>query len=120
MSSGNPFRLATNNEPGNILKRKIKMKKTILAVLILASSSVFAALPPLAQSNREIQAILQSPETYRLLGGADPIDQIIRSENGYLLITRKTELLVDISYLHTGKIGPAEFELHFHSPVAAE
>ena len=85
--------------------------------LLLASQTAFAALPPLAQSSREIQKILESKETYKLLGGAEPLDQIVRTENGYLLITAHKELLVDIRYERTGKIGPAQFELFFHTPV---
>lgn len=92
------------------------MTKTMLAILLASSSMAFAALPPLAQSEREIKAILDSHETYQLLGGAEPIDQIVRTENGYLLITAHKELLVDIHYL-PAKIGPAEFELSFHPPV---
>ncbi len=90
------------------------------AFLLLFGNMAFAALPPLAQSNREIQAILAAPETYYLLGGAERIDQIIRCEKGYLLLTKSKELLVDICYIHTGKIGPAEFELKFHEPVEAD
>lgn len=93
------------------------MTKTMLAILLASSSVAFAALPPLAQSEREIKAILDSQEAYKLLGGAEPIDQIVRTENGYLLITAHKELLVDVHYLPAKKIGPAEFELSFHSPV---
>ena len=94
------------------------MMKTILTMLLLTSGSmVFAALPPLAQSEREIQAILSSRESYDLLGGANPIEQIIRMENGYLIITARKEMKVDVIYVNTGKIGPAEFKLQFHPPV---
>lgn len=96
------------------------MMKTLITAFLFTGTAAFAALPPLAQSNREIQAILQSKETYQLLGGAYPIDQIVRCENGYLLITANKELLVDIHYLHTGKVGPAEFELEFHPPVEVD
>jgi hypothetical protein len=93
------------------------IKKGLLLGMLFASQAAFAALPPLAQGNREIQAILQSQETYSLLGGAERIEQIIRTENGYLLITARKELLVEIKYIPTDKIGPAAFELVFHHPV---
>lgn len=90
------------------------------AFLLLFGNMAFAALPPLAQSSREIQAILESPETYKLLGGVERIDQIVRCEKGYLVLTKHKELFIDICYLCTGKIGPAEFELKFHEPVEAD
>jgi hypothetical protein len=93
------------------------MTKTLLAIMLASSSVACAALPPLAQSGREIKAILDSQETYTLLGGEEPIDQIVRTENGYLLITAHKQLLVDIRYLPFKKIGPAEFELGFHPPI---
>jgi hypothetical protein len=92
-------------------------KKTIFGVLLFGTQAVFAALPPLAQSEREIQAILTSQEGYRLLGGADPIEQISRVEKGYLISTRHKELKVDINYVKTDRIGPQEFTLFFHPPV---
>ena len=85
----------------------------IFAFLLLCSTQAYAALPPLAQSSREIQAILESPQTYNLLGGADPIEQIDRTNTGYLIATKNKQLQVDVHYLRNGKIGPAQFELEF-------
>jgi hypothetical protein len=96
------------------------IKKGLLAGMLFVSQAVFAALPPLAQGNREIRAILQSQDTYTLLGGSERIEQIIRTENGYLLITAHKELLVEIQYIPTDQIGPAVFELVFHQPVDSE
>ncbi len=89
----------------------------LTAALLFVTNPMFSALPPLAQSSREIEAILDSPKTYQLLGGAEPIEQIVRTINGYLLITDRKELLVDIHYLPSNKIGPIEFELYFHLPT---
>jgi hypothetical protein len=91
--------------------------RTLLFALLIASSPTYAALPPLAQSAREIKAILEAPETFDLLTGAEPIEQIARTKNGYLLVTKHRELLVDIEYLPMEKMGPAKFKLIFHSPV---
>jgi hypothetical protein len=93
------------------------MRKALLAFVLLASSPISAALPPLAQSSREIKAILESRELYQILGGAEPIEQIARTENGYLVVTAHKELLVDIHYVASNKIGPREFELYFHPAV---
>ena len=88
--------------------------RTVLITLVLSTSAAFAALPPLAQSSREIQAILESPEAYQLLGGAEPINKILRCDNRYIVFTASKELWVDVHYLKNGKIGPAEFKLEFH------
>lgn len=92
-------------------------KTTIFALLLFAAQTAFAALPPLAKSEREIQAILTSQEGYRLLGGADPIEQISRIEKGYLISTRHKEMKVDVNYGKTDKIGPSDFTLYFHQPA---
>ena len=90
------------------------MSKLLIALALATSSTAFAALPPLAQSQREIRAILDAPETYHLLGGAEPIEQIVHTDNSYTVITAHQKLMVDIEYQRSGKIGPAEFKLHFH------
>ena len=92
-------------------------KKAIVAALLLTAQVGFAALPPLAQSQKEIQAILTSQEGYRLLGGADPIDEILRVDKGYMIVTRHKEMKVDVNYAKTDRIGPADFTLYFHPPV---
>lgn len=98
------------------------MKKKILltATALCLTSGAFASLPPLAQSSREIQAILKSAETYRLLGGGEIIQGISRHHNGYLVSTAHKQLFVEVHYVPTGKIGPAEFELVFFDPTLAE
>ena len=93
------------------------MFKTILGVLLLGSQAAFAALPPLSQSGKEIQAIVNSQESYRLLGGADRIEKVSRVEKGYVIATRHKEVKVDVNYVKTDRIGPAEFTLYFHTPV---
>lgn len=81
---------------------------------MFTTTAAFAALPPLAQSSREMQAILESPVAYELLGGGEPIIKILRCQNGYIVFTASKELWVDVHYLKNGKIGPAEFELELH------
>ena len=94
--------------------------KTVLAIMLLASSTVFAVLPPLAQSEREIQAILSSKDGYELLGGQDPIEQILKMPNGYMVITSKKKMQVDVTYMKTKRVGPGEFKLNFHQPEELE
>ena len=95
------------------------LKKCLFATLF-ASSTAFAALPPLAQSVRELEAILQSDQTYSLLGGASPIVEIDRVADGYIVKTNEQEMQVDVVYLPPENIGPARFKLVFHTPVSVE
>ena len=93
------------------------MKKMIL---ILLASTTYAALPPLAQSTREIQAILADSQFYSSLGSAEMIKEIIRTEKGYLVVTQHYSMHVDIKYGGHSEprvIGPARFELEFQKPI---
>lgn len=93
------------------------MKK--LFFVLLASTS-FGLLPPLAQSTKELRALLEDPRLYESLGSAERIKEIVRIENGYLVITENYALQVDITYRkgETKQIGPAQFDFTFcHSPI---
>jgi hypothetical protein len=86
---------------------------------ILLASTTFAALPPLAQSTRELQALLADHRLYESLGSAERIKEILRTEHGYLVLTENYALRVDIQYGggHSKVIGPIHFEFNFHSPA---
>jgi len=92
------------------------MKKLIF---IFLASTAFAALPPLAQSTRELQSLLSDTRFYDALGSAELIKDIIRTEKGYLVLTQNYAMRVDIEYGGGDKkiIGPIHFELKFHQPV---
>ncbi len=94
------------------------MKKLILVFL---ASTTFAVLPPLAQNTRELQAILADPRLYESLGGAELIRELIRTEEGYLILTQNYAMQVEVIYEGRGDqkwVGPAQFHLEFHRPVA--
>ncbi len=92
------------------------MKKLIF---IFLASTTFAALPPLAQSTREMQALLADTRFYDALGSAEQIKDIIRTDKGYLVLTQHYAMRVDIKYGGGDKkiIGPVHFELEFHDPI---
>lgn len=92
------------------------MKKLLVLALILTGTA-FAVLPPCAQSLREIEAIVSDPELYQLLGGAESVQGIFKTNGGYAVFTQNCFLKVDIKYLPTQRIGPAAFELRFSQPV---
>jgi hypothetical protein len=93
------------------------MKK--LFFIFFASTTLFAALPPLAQSTREMQALLADSRFYDSLGSAEQIKDIIRTDKGYLVLTQNYAMRVDIKYGGGDKkiIGPIHFELEFHDPI---
>lgn len=87
---------------------------------ILIASASFAALPPLAQSTRELQAVLSNTQFYQNLGSAELIKDIIRTEQGFLVLTQNYAMRVDVKYGGRGDqklAGPVPFELEFHAPI---
>jgi hypothetical protein len=98
----------------------MKKKIIILIAAIVMSQSAFAALPPFAQSAREIDAILTSEQLGNLLGMAQPIEEIKRTEGGYIVVTTGREIIVEIVYKPAKMPGPVPFELKFHSPTTVQ
>ena len=91
------------------------MKKFIF--FILFSATCFSALPPLYQTSREIKRILNNPMLAEKLKGAEPIQEIKKSQNGWLITTLKHTIQVDLTYLQSEVVGPCEFKLNFHNPI---
>jgi len=91
------------------------MKK--FALLFLAISG-FAALPPLHQSVREIEALLSDSHLAQYLGNGERINNIMRTENGFLVATQNYLMDVEVHYNKNNHlVGPAQFELEFKMPI---
>lgn len=92
------------------------MKKLIF---IFLTSTFFGALPPLAQSTRELKALLADTRLHEFLGSAEQIKEIIRTEKGYLILTQSYAMRIDITYggRDSKIIGPIQFEFDFHEPI---
>lgn len=95
------------------------MKKFfLLGLLTLAlSASLSAALPPFAQSKREMISILNSNELSKYFNSSDILQSIKHSgENSYTVSAKNKEVVVDVVYKTTDekRIGPLEFDLIFH------
>lgn len=88
----------------------------MLIFIVVLCGGLNAALPPLAQSIREIEAIIKDPQLYQLLDSAESIRDIKRTDGGYLVITAHQSLEVTITYLPSDRPGPAKFALQFSSP----
>lgn len=92
--------------------------KSICFALAFFASSLFGALPPLAQSSKEIQAILADPRLQEQLGSAEVIHEIIRTNGGYVVMTQSYSMRVDVHYSNEPRrIGPVSFHLEFYPPV---
>lgn len=87
------------------------------AAAILFTLHVQAALPPLYQGIKEIQAILESAELAQKLPSGDVIEEIKRTDTGFSITTNKRELQVHVTYVKTGKIGPDDFTLRFDESI---
>ena len=90
------------------------MKK--IALILLSFSTLHAALPPLAQSSREMKEIIADPRLYQSLGGAESILQILKVDGGYQVSTLHQTIMVNVIYMPSKMIGPAKFELEFSEP----
>ena len=87
------------------------MKLICLACLFVMP--MFAALPPFAQAEREIKAILESKQLPEFSPFSDIFEEISKTDDGYLITTNKREVHVIIHYSKTSRVGPAEFTLEF-------
>lgn len=90
------------------------MKKLLCIILLTATCPCFCALPPLWQSVREIEAILESEELGKHFEAHAPIIEISKIGNGYLIRTEKQEVVVEVRYLPGKMMGPTNFELKFN------
>ena len=96
--------------------------KVICLLFPLFATTLFSALPPLAQSSKELQALLSDSQLQDNLGSGELIQEIIRTENGYVVMTRNYLMRVDIHYpiQEQRRVGPVSFELHFNPPISLE
>ena len=96
------------------------MKKTflILCAVLVWQTSLSAVLPPLYQGINELKDLLNEPKLGELLQSGEVIEEIKKVDNGYLIITNKHELLAEVVYQTNRRVGPAEYTIVLHQPVA--
>lgn len=90
---------------------------TLVLALVCVEHQLFAALPPLYQSKKEIEAILADPQFGERLSSGDRIEEITKTTSGYLIVTNHRILQVDVHYKGGKHIGPASFTLEFQTPI---
>ncbi|MBJ7450095.1 MAG: hypothetical protein JHC93_07050 [Parachlamydiales bacterium] len=98
------------------------MRKLIFAcataALLTMSQSAFALLSPLNQSIVEIKAVLDNQQFAKAIPSGEDIQDIIKIDSGYLIITDNYRLQVDVNYTPQDKMGPAKFNLSYHTAVS--
>jgi len=92
------------------------MRRTIFLALSL-TFGMFGALPPMEQSVREVKALVSDPRLQKLLGSAEAIRKIVKTDSGYAVMTRTRILKVDVEIKSLGHPGPVPFEFHFFEPT---
>lgn len=84
--------------------------------LLLFAQSAFAALPPLWQGVREIEAILKDHQLKEHFSSADQIQEIVKGEdNTYTIRSNNRECIVHVIYQPMMHPGPAKFTLNFQA-----
>lgn len=94
------------------------MKALFIVAGLMSITSVFAALPPLYQSVKELKAILEDPELANELTSGEVIESIEKNESGYEVRSNRSHLQIDVHYKPQSMPGPVAFDLQFHKVEA--
>jgi len=97
----------------------MKLFRSIVVVslfLLPLTAILEGLLPPLYQTADEIAGILKEHELGNVLSAGEPILEIRKIENGYLVITNKHQVEATIIYEPASRPGPARFKIQFQSP----
>lgn len=90
------------------------MKKLFFIFIFLTCVKTYALLPPLYQSIKEIDQIITDERVQNELTSAEPILEVKRAEGGYIIITNRYSLFVEVNYTPQDLIRPAKFEIDVH------
>ena len=94
--------------------KRILLLLTLASTLPLMATPLMAVLPPLGNSLRELKAIITDPGLYRLLGSPEIIENIAKTEGGYLITTTHKEVEVYVAYhIVKGMMGPGSLEITY-------
>jgi hypothetical protein len=98
----------------DLFNREVFMMKHLLCVALLSPVWTMAALPPLYQGIKELQALLDDPDLSAELTSGEVIESIKKTESGYEVQTNRSRLQVDVHYKPQSVPGPVSFDLQFH------
>jgi hypothetical protein len=93
------------------------MHRFIFFACMTLTFGIFGALPPFAQSVKELKALLSDERLEELLGSSEGIREIMKTDSGYAVVTYSRFLKVDVEYKSLGHPGPVPFEFHFFEPI---
>ena len=95
------------------------MKKLMFCFVacVFTSNAVQALLPPLYSSLEEYRQLLDNRELASKLDAGQAIESIERVDNGFVILTPKYSLHVDVVREPQQNMGPAKFHLEFHDPI---
>lgn len=98
------------------------MKKiiTVLFAALTLTSPISALLPPYYQSVAEIKMILEDKTLADKLGSGEQIILIKKIREGYLVLTTRQKVKVDVVFEKQEMPGPAKFHLVVHDAVAKD
>lgn len=85
----------------------------LCSITIFSWSFLSAALPPLYTSVSQIQGLLSDPQLAALLGASEPLESIVRTEEGFVITTAHSKLLVVVTAKAQQMPGPISFEYSF-------
>ncbi|MDF2549222.1 MAG: putative secreted protein [Chlamydiales bacterium] len=92
------------------------LRKALVFFLFLFLPQISeGALPPLYQTIREYQSLIDHPELMERLPSGEAIVSIERRDSSFLILTPRYLLQVGIVYQRQKMPGPGQFELTFHA-----
>ena len=94
------------------------MRKIFFLGAVLLSVNIFSVLSPFYQSSKEIESILSDSRLAKKLTPYDQIYNIVKSEEGYLIITQNSFLKVDVVPIPSKMVGPVKYKIIFHDPIS--
>jgi hypothetical protein len=101
------------------------MKKLFIlsfSVILLLTGKTFAVLAPIYQSTKEINSILIDKRLIDKLTPYDVIQNIIKTKNGYLVISNLHFVQIDMvkQMQPKGFAGPLKYALIFHDAITID
>ena len=88
------------------------MKKLVL-LAILFTAPLSAVLPPVWQGVAEVKAILNDPDLSQHLDSAEILESIAKTDQGWLISTNRSHLLVKVIYERQSMPGAQKFKLKY-------
>ena len=101
----------------------MKSLSSTIYMALTASTFFFAPaaealLPPLFDSISAYKELINSAELSRKLDVSESILDIERTDSGFLIITNKSTLIVDLIRQPQNQPGPAKYKLEFHEKTS--